>query len=493
MKNSRSLTGMKSAGVSFVSQLSELLKLYSRYMIRSVMTKGILRRKEIRWAVAGLALLWLVSSFAISYMMYRRIEDIPSYFWSELFAITWLGATGWILVFFLVLKVLFGRATGLAELTEQLPVSGRLKAVSFQFFEMLILLGGIVFLIAPPLANMIIFSGADAVYLTSFHLILPAVLLYALLNVVWQSVCSFMLLLKIPQYASVVGVSVLTIAMAYDSAVMQHDGLVKLIDHYISGSNSFYWITAVADAASHIGGFACFVLCAAVIAFLIFLGLLLTPKYYRMPDSFVYIPLPAVAKNDFMLFLSYIVRHSVNLETLFLSVCIAVSFFCSHDYPSIMICPFLLVFSAAYQFANGIEEQWRMKRGDSAGWLYLCLLVSQVLYAGLFWLVSAAFLAATGHFEASACLYSFLAVIAGSIIFTFLGILFPSAKNNPFTVIAGVSSFMIFVLAVILGLSVFNLSALQMQACGGVMLIFFAVYSVMGIQADIKRRKIGKN
>ena len=370
-----------------MSQLSELLKLYSRYMIRSVMTKGILRRKEIRWAVAGLALLWLVSSFAISYMMYRRIEDIPSYFWSELFAITWLGATGWILVFFLVLKVLFGRATGLAELTEQLPVSGRLKAVSFQFFEMLILLGGIVFLIAPPLANMIIFSGADAVYLTFFHLILPAVLLYALLNVVWQSVCSFMLLLKIPQYASVVGVSVLTIAMAYDSAVMQHDGLVKLIDHYISGSNSFYWITAVADAASHIGGFACFVLCAAVISFLIFLGLLLTPKYYRMPDSFVYIPLPAVAKNDFMLFLSYIVRHSVNLETLFLSVCIAVSFFCSHDYPSIMICPFLLVFSAAYQFANGIEEQWRMKRGDSAGYLYLCLVVSEILYAGFFWLV----------------------------------------------------------------------------------------------------------
>ena len=134
-----------------------------------------------------------------------------------------------------------------------------------------------------------------------------------------------------------------------------------------------------------------------------------------------------------------------------------------------------------------------MKRGDSAGYLYLCLVVSEILYAGFFWLVSAAFLAVAGHFNASACLYSFLAIVAGSIIFTFLGILFPSAKNNPFTVIAGVSSFMIFVLAVILGLSVFNLSALQMQAVGGIMLIFFAVYSIMAIDADIKRRKIGKN
>ena len=353
-------------------------------------------------------------------------------------------------------------------------------------------MGGIVFLIAPPLANMIIFSGADAVYLTFFHLILPAVLLYALLNVVWQSVCSFMLLLKIPQYASVVGVSVLTIAMAYDSAVMQHDGLVKLIDHYISGSNSFYWITAVADAASHIGGFACFVLCAAVISFLIFLGLLLTPKYYRMPDSFVYIPLPAVAKNDFMLFLSYIVRHSVNLETLFLSVCIAVSFFCSHDYPSIMICPFLLVFSAAYQFANGIEEQWRMKRGGSAGWLYLCLLVSQILYAGFFWLVSSAVLAVSGHLEPKDCLSSFVAIVAGSIIFTFLGIVFPSAKNNPFTIVAGAASIMLLILALALGEQAFNLNNIVMYSCRTVGFAVLAVYSVWAIQDNIKRRKIGK-
>ncbi len=133
-----------------------------------------------------------------------------------------------------------------------------------------------------------------------------------------------------------------------------------------------------------------------------------------------------------------------------------------------------------------------MKRGGSAGWLYLCLLVSQILYAGFFWLVSSAVLAVSGHLEPKDCLSSFVAIVAGSIIFTFLGIVFPSAKNNPFTIVAGAASIMLLILALALGEQAFNLNNIVMYSCRTVGLAVLAVYSVWAIQDNIKRRKIGK-
>ena len=67
------VAGTSSVRTAFAAQLFELLKLYSRYMIRSVMTKGILRRKEIRWAAAGLALLWLAGVPVFVYIYFKKM------------------------------------------------------------------------------------------------------------------------------------------------------------------------------------------------------------------------------------------------------------------------------------------------------------------------------------------------------------------------------------------------------------------------------------
>lgn len=61
---------ISAARPSFAVQLFALLKLYSRYMIRSVLNKGILRRKEIRWAAAALALLWIIGDFVGVYVFF---------------------------------------------------------------------------------------------------------------------------------------------------------------------------------------------------------------------------------------------------------------------------------------------------------------------------------------------------------------------------------------------------------------------------------------
>lgn len=480
-----------------MSQLSELLKLYSRYMIRSVMTKGIMRRKEIRYSIIGLALIWLIGDPIFVYAYFKKAGDgnnvsLSADKLNEMYGSCFSGTLFYCLVFFVIVKTLFGKATGLAELTEQMPVTGRMKAVSFLSFEMTVCSVALFGFMCPGLVGISFAVSSQAFVPLILHYILAPLLVFSALNVVWQAIGSFMRLLKLPRYASIVSSCLFTVLVVV-AALNQFKWNVAAQEHINARDGSIAPLTFIADISLRYGYLSCILLLVAGIALLMFLSLILTPKYYQMPESYIYVPLPAVAKNDFMLFMSYIVRLPLNIETLFLCVGCQIASFCSHNYDGIPMCATLLTFSAAYQFANGIEEQWRMKRGDSAGWLYLCLVVSEILYAGFFWLVSAAFLVATRHFEASACLYSFLAVIAGSIIFTFLGIVFPSSKNNPFTVIAGAASFILAAFALLMGVSVFELTGTALYGLFAAILAVLMIYSVWGIQADIKGRKIGKS
>ena len=488
---------ISAARPSFAVQLFALLKLYSRYMIRSVMTKGILRRKEIRWAAAGLALLWLAGVPVFVYIYFKKMGggDPSSLNAGRINEIYGAGLTSLIfycLLLFLIMKTLFGKATGLAELTEQMPVTGRMKAVSFLSFEMAASAIAAFCLMCPGLVGISFAVSSQAFVPLILHYILAPLLVFSALNVVWQAVGSFMRLLKLPRYASIVSSSVFAMLIV----VFSVNGIkwsMTAQSHFAVREDKITFLTFVADIASQYGYLSCGLLLAVGIAVLMFLALLLTPKYYQLPENFVYIPLPAVAKNDFMLFLAYVVRLPVNIEALFLCIGYQIASYCSHDYGNILMCLVLLVCAAVYQFANGIEEQWRMKRGESAGYLYLCLVVSEILYAGFFWLVSAALLAVAGHFNASACLYSFLAIVAGSIIFTFLGVVFPSAKNNPFTLVAGAASIMLVIFALALGEQAFKLNDIVMYSCRAAGLAVMAVYSVWAIQDNIKRRKIGKS
>ena len=464
------VAGTSSVRTAFAAQLFELLKLYSRYMIRSVMTKGILRRKEIRWAAAGLALLWLAGVPVFVYIYFKKMGggDPSSLNAGRINEIYGAGLTSLIfycLLLFLIMKTLFGKAaSAIAAFCLMCPgLVGISFAVSSQAFVPLIL-----------------------------HYILAPLLVFSALNVVWQAVGSFMRLLKLPRYASIVSSSVFAMLIV----VFSVNGIkwsMTAQSHFAVREDKITFLTFVADIASQYGYLSCGLLLAVGIAVLMFLALLLTPKYYQLPENFVYIPLPAVAKNDFMLFLAYVVRLPVNIEALFLCIGYQIASYCSHDYGNILMCLVLLVCAAVYQFANGIEEQWRMKRGESAGYLYLCLLVSQILYAGFFWLISSIVLAAGGHFEIQKCLTSFIAIIVGSIIFTFVGIAFPSTKNNPFSVIVGVSSVMLSIFVLLLGVSIFELTGAALYCLCAVSIVILMIYSVWGIQTDIKRRKIGKN
>ena len=484
---------ISAARPSFAVQLFALLKLYSRYMIRSVLNKGILRRKEIRWAAAALALLWIIGDFVGVYVFFSHSMSNQHYDNNEvnmMYAGSIPGILPCCIIIFVIFKTLFGKATGLAELAEQLPVTGRIKAVSFQIFEMLSML--IVFvLMLPGMFGGTVAMGATAIRCFSLYMILLSVLFFAVFNVVWQAVYSFLAFLKLSRYASIC-LTCVFIVLDVVAALNVNNSTLAVHSYFVSGNGRITFFTLIPELESRAGFVPCALLLVAGIAVLLFLALLLTSKYYQAPEGFVYIPLPGVAKNDFMLFLAYVVRLQLNVETLFLCVGLQLSGYFSHSYGNILIYSAILTFAAAYQFANGIEEQWRMKRGGSAGWLYLCLLVSQILYAGFFWLVSSAVLAVSGHLEPKDCLSSFVAIVAGSIIFTFLGIVFPSAKNNPFTIVAGAASIMLLILALALGEQAFNLNNIVMYSCRTVGLAVLAVYSVWAIQDNIKRRKIGK-
>ena len=489
------VAGTSSVRTAFAAQLFELLKLYSRYMIRSVLAKGIMRRKEIRYSIIGLALIWLIGDPVGVYVYMRSAVSRGSFSEQEInmmFAGSIPGILPQCIVIFLLLKILFGRATGLAELTEQLPVSGRMKAFSFQFFEMLFMLVAFGAIVLPGILGGSFAMGTEAVGCFALYMILLPVLIFSVFNAVWQAVSSFLAFFKLSRYASICMTCVF-IVLNVVTALNTDNWTLTVRSYFVSGNGRITFFTLLPTLKSRAGLVFCLLLMVCLIAVFAVLGLCFTPKYYQLPESFIYIPLPAVAKNDFMLFMSYIARLPLNIETLFLCVGLQLSGYFSHSYDGILIYSAILTFAAAYQFANGIEEQWRMKRGDSAGYLYLCLVVSEILYAGFFWLVSAALLAVAGHFNASACLYSFLAIVAGSIIFTFLGVVFPSAKNNPFTLVAGAASIMLVIFALALGEQAFKLNDVVMYSCRAAGLAVMAVYSVWAIQDNIKRRKIGKS
>ena len=124
---------------------------------------------------------------------------------------------------------------------------------------------------------------------------------------------------------------------------------------------------------------------------------------------------------------------------------------------------------------------WNLHRG-SAAYTYLCMICSQLAVYVPIWLAISLLTLPWGGPTPLGCLYSLAGIVAGSIVCTMLGIVFPMTKHNPLTAIVGLGSFALAGTLLLFAIGLLDLRGPILAVVLVAILAAMILYSILGIQ-----------
>lgn len=140
--------------------------------------------------------------------------------WRLMFNTSTVSLLLWVQIAFLLVKVLFINAEGTLQLSYQLPVTNRERSTAFLMYEAamtaIVAAAGLVSLCVSAL----ILLGPSAIGYITASVILPVVLTYLVLSVLYQLLTRMWMLIGLSRMAGILNVLVLFAALAYYSAQM---------------------------------------------------------------------------------------------------------------------------------------------------------------------------------------------------------------------------------------------------------------------------------
>lgn len=464
-----------------------LMKFYGRTLIRY----GVLRNRMIRWSLVGLGVMWMVFSCTVMLFFVQPLGSNVSQ-WSVLLDLAWVSTIPWVIGAFLIVKLLFSRAGGTLRIVSVLPVTGTMRSLALKASETGMVLAVVSLSVFAVSVSLMVSTGMRAIGLACLHLALPVVLLYALLSLAWDLVGRVMHMVGLPQFASVMSICGM-IAVLVQYATLAPSLVMDIQERWRRPNADVLWVTVIADTAERTGGLMAG--CVALLSFIaiMLLDVALSPPQYRGQADYLPGPVPFVADSDIALFAAYVLRsRDTFLETV-LAVALTVMLCMKGDAGSAAIPSCLITFTGLSQFADGIVPIWGRYRRSPA-YTYLCMVCSQlVVYTGIWLLLRMITLpwSGTGGMKSYAVSYAFsyLGIVAGTLICTMLGILFPLTKRNPFTAIVGFVSLMLIGALLLFAMGLFGLHGVPLAVVLIAILAATVPYSISGIRVHQRSQR----
>lgn len=259
------------------------------FVARRVLRAGALRLAPVRWAAVGSIVLLLASTTVLAYQFlepFSRDADV----WRLLFGASTVSLLVWVMAAFLLVKVLFLSSDGLLELTHQLPVSGKERAVAFMLFEMAITVGLSCATALPVALSALLLIGPPAAVLVVTSMLAPALLAYVLLASLHVLVVRLLVAARQRPIANLVAILVVFgVVVAYSS---QMNALVGRVADF-GGGEVHPWPTVVAWMAARAGVPAALAAVVACLGLLSALNIALLPRQYVASSRYLRLQLPS--------------------------------------------------------------------------------------------------------------------------------------------------------------------------------------------------------
>ncbi len=456
------------------------------FFLRQVIGRGILSNGAIRWSVAAVCVFWIVASGALASMVLRPLGD-DRLTWQFVMDVGTVSIVLWVMAAFLLVKVLFLNADGLMLLTTHLPVTSEVRAFAYATYEgAVVLVVGASGVTSVSVAALVTLGpGAVGALTTSF--VLPGMVTYAAMAFVWVVIERLFVLVGLGRVSHMLGIVVTFVLICLYST--RTTALVVAISAaYGAADPPPLWITTLSRVSGSCGTWAGVLVGGVTFAALIGSAIVLTPRYRLGQSRFVPVPLGPFSRTRLAPHLAFVLRsRQTALAVLVSAGCFVFLMLGRAANPLWSLC--LLPMSGLYQFASGRLPVLETLARRSALREYCDMLGSQLIGVAILSIPAVAVTALVASTWIAELPTVLLGVGSAILCCLLIGVMFPSTRDNPFSVLVGVVAVGLVLLVVTTGFSLLQLPAAASAAMSVLVHGAIVFYSTLGIAAHDRKAR----
>jgi hypothetical protein len=457
------------------------------FFLRRVLRTGVLKSTPVRVFVAVAAVLLLGVMCTASYFFLRPLADEAAV-WRLLFHTSTVSLLLWVQIAFLLVKVLFINADGMLQLSHQLPVTNRERQTAFLMYEAamtaVVAAAGLVSL---SVSALILLGPSAAGYITA-SVIMPVVLTYLALSVLYQLGIRLWTLVGLSRMAGVLNVLVLFGLLVYYSAQMTRM-IQDISGAYLSKRTEYTWVTSVSWVWNEHGPWLALAAVLFSSAVLVALAFALAPNQHVRQSRYTKLPGSVQLRNALGPYDWCLLRSSQTVAAAAMSLAVFVYLLMGESSVNPMWGLAALSFGGLYQFTA--TQRLRLLPGaqEPAWRIYARLIRAQLILLAVFAVPALAVTTAIHPDQLLASGAAIASCVGGAVMTTCISIVFPAEKDNPFSVFLGLS-----VVIIVMGLSVIGLGMLRLPpwavtGCLAAAAVAFVWYAMQGIHTSESRRR----
>lgn len=475
---------MRAVRLRHSAVLARMLLVFFR---RRVLRAGVLKAAPVRVFVMVAAVLLLGVMCTAAYFFLRPLADEAAV-WRLLFDTSTVSLLLWVQIAFLLVKVLFINAEGMLRLSYQLPVTNRERSAAFLMYEAamtaVVAAAGLVSL---AVSALILLGPSATGYIVS-SIVLPVLLTYLALSVLYQLLTRLWMLVGLSRMAGILNVLVMFALLAFYSARMP-PMIQDVSGAYLRKETAYTWVTSVSWGWNEIGPLPTLAAVAAVSAGLVALAFALAPNQHVRQSRYLKLPGSERLRGVLGPYDWCLLRSAQTVAAAAMAVAVFGYLLLAHPTMTPMWGLAALSFGGLYQFTATQPLRTLPGARTSAWAVYGRLIRAQLVLLTVFAVPA---LALTTAIHPDRILVSGVALAScagGAVMTTCISIVFPAEKDNPFSVFLGLS-----VVIIVLGLSAIGLGMLSlppwavMASLAGAAAAF-VWYAVQGIHTNESRRR----
>ncbi|MBM0262854.1 hypothetical protein [Corynebacterium macginleyi] len=448
--------------MTVVQETLSISRFFRTFLIRRMLSLGILRYREMRILLAFLGTTLLIVLATIGYLFYRGSDKVK-HIDTLVLNLANLTLPQWVFIGFIVVRLLFLKSSNMLSLTEGLPVTDHQRSVALFINELAFIAGILTVIFFSSIAPLPFVFGIEVSSQVATSIVFPAATLVVGLAFIYNILTWGFSVIRLRRIKDILAICVLLI-LAGLSQIGMTTKVARITSAFQSGNRAFLWSDTYTWISEKYGFFICSLTAVVSCIFLLTAATLTSGALFTRQKEYILTRTPS--KGDLSnpstirqtLFKSYLLsflRAQETWITLIFALGGYILLILSQAIPPILvgeIISFLGIY--AYSSTSALRNFPSLKVRPVEVYLFLCLSLLSisipfvlVFFVG-FWAIGGD--STTGLISVIGCI--------GTIPLTItVGIIFPSEKDNPLAVITGIAIAAISVIFFALGLSVFSL------------------------------------
>lgn len=468
-------------------QSAVLARMLLVFFRRRVMRAGALKSAPVRVFVMVSGVLLLCAMCTASYFFLRPLAGEAAV-WRLLFDTSTVSLLLWVQIAFLLVKVLFINAEGMLRLSYQLPVTNRERSTAFLMYEAAMTATVAAVGLVSLVASALLLLGPSAIGYIMASVVLPTVLTYLVLSVLYQSLTRLWMLMGLSRMAGVLNVLALFAVLAYYTARMT-PMIEGFSGAYLSERTEYTWVTSVSWLWNEHGPWTALTAATAVSAVLTALTFALAPNQHLRQSRYLKLPGSVRLRGVLGPYDWCLLRSAQTVAAAAMTVALFTYLLSAKPSVNPLWSLAALSFGGLYQFTATQPLRALPGAREPAWRVYVRLIRAQLVLLAVFAIPALAITLAVHPGRLISSGVALASCAGGAVMTTCISIVFPAEKDNPFSVFLGLSVVFVVAGVSVIGLGLLSLPPWAVPVCLAGAVAAFVWYAVQGIHASESRRR----